>query len=213
MPGARVLIGVAGCVAQAEGSEIMRRAPQVDLVVGPQSYQRLPDLAVEAAPARAWSRPSSRLPTSLPPLPGRPRNTPAASRLSSPCRRAATSSAHSVSFPTPAAPRYRGPRMPSSPKRPGSPPRACASSRCSGRTSTPGRVMDRMGRPGASAALLFRLAEIPGIDRLRYTTSHPRDMTDALIEAHRDLAALMPYLHLPVQSGLGPRARRDEPAA
>ena len=49
--------------------------------------------------------------------------------------------------------------------------------------------------------LLFRLAEIPGIARLRYTTSHPRDMDDELIAAHRDLAALMPYLHLPVQSG------------
>src|SRR5690606_3225879 len=49
--------------------------------------------------------------------------------------------------------------------------------------------------------LLYRLAEVPGIARLRYTTSHPRDMDDALIEAHRDLDALMPYLHLPVQSG------------
>jgi tRNA-2-methylthio-N6-dimethylallyladenosine synthase len=49
--------------------------------------------------------------------------------------------------------------------------------------------------------LLFRLAEIPGVDRLRYTTSHPRDMADDLIAAHRDLDALMPYLHLPVQSG------------
>ena len=59
--------------------------------------------------------------------------------------------------------------------------------------------------PGGSewglGQLLFRLAEIPGLARLRYTTSHPRDMDDALIAAHRDLPALMPYLHLPVQSG------------
>jgi tRNA-2-methylthio-N6-dimethylallyladenosine synthase len=57
------------------------------------------------------------------------------------------------------------------------------------------------GRTWGLGELLFRLAEIPGIARLRYTTSHPRDMNDTLIAAHRDLAALMPYLHLPVQSG------------
>jgi tRNA-2-methylthio-N6-dimethylallyladenosine synthase len=57
------------------------------------------------------------------------------------------------------------------------------------------------GRAWGLGRLLFRLAEIPGIDRLRYTTSHPRDMADDLIEAHRDLDKLMPYLHLPVQSG------------
>ena len=57
------------------------------------------------------------------------------------------------------------------------------------------------GRAWGLGRLLFRLAEIPGIDRLRYTTSHPNDMDEALIAAHRDLEALMPYLHLPVQSG------------
>ena len=57
------------------------------------------------------------------------------------------------------------------------------------------------GRAWGLGRLLFRLAEIPGLDRLRYTTSHPRDMADDLIAAHRDLDALMPYLHLPVQSG------------
>jgi tRNA-2-methylthio-N6-dimethylallyladenosine synthase len=57
------------------------------------------------------------------------------------------------------------------------------------------------GRSWGLGRLLFRLAEIPGVDRLRYTTSHPGDMSDDLIAAHRDLDALMPYLHLPVQSG------------
>ncbi len=61
--------------------------------------------------------------------------------------------------------------------------------------------------------LLFRLAEIPGLARLRYTTSHPRDMDDELIAAHRDLPALMPYLHLPVQSGSRPHPEGDEPQA
>ena len=57
------------------------------------------------------------------------------------------------------------------------------------------------GRTWGLGDLLYRLAEIPGLARLRYTTSHPRDMDDRLIEAHRDLRALMPYLHLPVQAG------------
>ena len=66
---------------------------------------------------------------------------------------------------------------------------------------------------GRSARLLFRLAEIPGIARLRYTTSHPRDMDDDLIAAHRDLPKLMPYLHLPVQSGSDRVLEGDEPPA
>ena len=61
--------------------------------------------------------------------------------------------------------------------------------------------------------LLFRLAEIPGLDRLRYTTSHPRDMDDELLAAHRDLDALMPYLHLPVQAGSDKISVRNEPTA
>jgi tRNA-2-methylthio-N6-dimethylallyladenosine synthase len=60
---------------------------------------------------------------------------------------------------------------------------------------------DERGRPSSLGALLRRLAEIPGVKRLRYTTSHPRDMDDELIATHRELAALMPQLHLPVQSG------------
>ena len=65
----------------------------------------------------------------------------------------------------------------------------------------PSTARARTARNGGSARLLFRLAEIPGLARLRYTTSHPRDMDDELIAAHRDLPTLMPYLHLPVQSG------------
>ncbi len=65
----------------------------------------------------------------------------------------------------------------------------------------PGTAKGPDGRGWGLGRLLFRLAEIPGLARLRYTTSHPRDMDDELIAAHRDLPALMPYLHLPVQSG------------
>ena len=78
---------------------------------------------------------------------------------------------------------------------------ACARSRCSARTSTPITARAPTAAPATLGRLLHRLADIPGIARLRYTTSHPRDMDDDLIAAHRDLPALMPYLHLPVQSG------------
>lgn len=76
----------------------------------------------------------------------------------------------------------------------------CAKSRCSARTSIP-QGEGSKGEKWGLAELLYRLAEIPGLARLRYTTSHPRDMDDRLIGAHRDLRILMPYLHLPVQSG------------
>ncbi len=66
---------------------------------------------------------------------------------------------------------------------------------------------------GLGGQLLFRLSEIDGLDRLRYTTSHPRDMDDTLMAAHRDLPGLMPYLHLPVQSGGRTPFGGNEPTA
>ena len=78
---------------------------------------------------------------------------------------------------------------------------ARARSRCWARTSTPITARPPTAAPGASAACCARWPEIAGLERLRYTTSHPRDMDDALIAAHRDLPELMPFLHLPVQSG------------
>jgi tRNA-2-methylthio-N6-dimethylallyladenosine synthase len=89
----------------------------------------------------------------------------------------------------------------SSPRRASWPMPACARSRCSARTSTPGMARARTVREWGLGQLLHELAKIDGLDRLRYTTSHPRDMDDALIAAHRDLDILMPYLHLPVQAG------------
>ena len=129
------------------------------------------------------------------------RSASAASRPSSPCRKAATSSAPSASCPTRAAPKCRGrsPKIVAEAERLadagvreitllGQNVNAYHGEGTDGRASTLGRLM-------------HRLAEIPGIARLRYSTSHPRDMDDSLIAAHRDLPALMPQLHLPVQSG------------
>ena len=184
----------------------MRRAPAVDLVVGPQSYQRLPDLVAEArAGARVVETDFAVAEKFdvLDRLAGRGRRTgraPASPR-SSPCRKAATSSAPSASCPIRAAPRSRG----------RSTAIVAEAARLAGEGVREVTLLGQNvnawhgegpdGRDWGLGRLLFRLAEIPGIDRLRYTTSHPRDMDDDLIAAHRDLDALMPYLHLPVQSG------------
>ena len=211
--GRRVTVAVAGCVAQAEGAEIIRRAPAVDLVVGPQSYHRLPDLLARAAhgkvrrhrlPGRGQVRPSRRRRAA-------PRSASAASRPSSPCRKAATSSAPSASCPTRAAPKCRGRSPRSSPRPSGWPTPACARSRCSARTSTPITARTRTAAPATLGRLLHRLAEIPGIARLRYTTSHPRDMDD---EPDRGASRPAGADAVPASAGavrLRPHPRGDEP--
>ena len=139
----RQLIAVAGCVAQAEGEEILRRAPQVDMVVGPQTYHRLPEMVaqVERAGPRGETGGRGVMDTDFPeedkfdrlPEESAPQGQPPSCRS----RRAATSSAPSASCPTPAAPSSRGPRPRSWRRRDGWPPRARARSRCWARTSTP----------------------------------------------------------------------------
>ena len=201
----RSRIAVAGCVAQAEGAEIMRRAPAVDLVVGPQSYHRLPELLARVAGRRAVVDTDFRPKTNsiaCARADRAARSRSAASPPSSPCRKAATSSARSASCPIRAARKSRG--------------RSATIVAEVERLADAGvREVtllgqnvnayhgDGLGRHdrGRSADCCARLARMPGIERLRYTTSHPRDMDDDLIAAHRDLPELMPYLHLPVQSG------------
>ena len=200
-----MLIGVAGCVAQAEGAEIIRRAPAVDLVIGPQTYHRLPEALRTRAARREGRRDRLRHRGQVRASAAdrrAPRSWRAASPPSSPCRKAATSSAPSASCPIRAARKSRARSRRSSPRPSGWPRPACARSRCSARTSMPGTAQGPDGaRMGPRASCCSGWREIPGLARLRYTTSHPRDMDDELIAAHRDLPQLMPYLHLPVQSG------------
>ena len=130
--GRRVMIAVAGCVAQAEGEEIIRRAPAVDLVVGPQSYHRLPDLLARVARGEAVVDTEFPVEDKFDVAARRRaarRRARAASRPSSPCRKAATSSAPSASCPIRAAPKCRGRSRRSSPRSSGSPTPACARSR------------------------------------------------------------------------------------
>jgi tRNA-2-methylthio-N6-dimethylallyladenosine synthase len=201
--GRRMMVAVAGCVAQAEGEEILRRASVVDLVVGPQSYHRLPEMLarvargskvvdtefpvedkfdVLAAPARAATR---------------ARGVTAYLTVQEGCDKFCTFCV---------VPYTRGVEV--------SRPVANIVAEAERLADAGVREITLIGqnvnayhgagpdgRDWTLARLLQRVAEIPGIARLRYTTSHPRDVTDDLVAVHRDLPALMPQLHLPVQSG------------
>ena len=200
--GQETRIIVAGCVAQAEGSEILRRAPSVDVVVGPQNYHRLPELLQRA-------RRKAVVDTEFPiedkfdhlPKPTRAqilsRGVSAFLTIQEGCDKFCTFCV---------VPYTRGSEV--------SRPVSRLIEEATRLTEAGVRELTLIGQnvnayhgegPDGTiwtlSRLLYRLAEIPGIARLRYTTSHPRDMDDALILTHGDLPALMPSLHLPVQSG------------
>ena len=202
--GRETLIAVAGCVAQAEGAEIIRRAPTVDLVFGPQSYHRLPGLVAEADGGGRKV-----IDTDFPEE-DKFDHLPATSR--SRIRAAGVTAFLTVQegcdkFCTfCVVPYTRGAET----------SRPVSAVIDEARRLADAGVREIMllgqnvnayhgigpdGREWSLARLLEALAEIDGLERLRYTTSHPRDMSDDLISAHRDLDKLMPYLHLPIQSG------------
>jgi tRNA-2-methylthio-N6-dimethylallyladenosine synthase len=191
--GSKPLIALAGCVAQAEGQEAKRRSPLIDIVVGPQAYHRLGDMVSEAA---RGTRPVDT-------------DMPAISKFDAlpPRRRASASAFLTVQegcdkFCTYCVVPYtRGAEI----SRP-----------FSDIVDEAGLLVDAGAREivllgqnvnawadedRGLADLIRALAKIDGLERIRYTTSHPADMTDALIEAHGEVEKLMPYLHLPVQSG------------
>ena len=193
---------VAGCVAQAEGGEILRRQKAVDLVVGPQNYHHLPDLL------RGGGKALGGVDTEFPiedkfdhlakPLPERTRQRGPAAFLTiqEGCDKFCTFCV---------VPYTRGAEM----SRPVAAILAEAEDLADagvkefvllGQNVNAYHGEGPDGRVWSLARLCARLADVPGIARLRYTTSHPNDMDDALIAAHRDLPQLMPYLHLPVQS-------------
>jgi tRNA-2-methylthio-N6-dimethylallyladenosine synthase len=201
--GRDLLLAVAGCVAQAEGEEIIRRQPAVDLVFGPQSYHRLPQLLARAA------RDGKAVDTEFP-------VDDKFGHLAAPSR-AATRSRGVSAFVTVqegcdkfctfcVVPYTRGAEL----SRPVQKILAEVENLAAagvreitliGQNVNAYHGAGPDGRPWSLAQLLHGVAQIAGIDRLRYTTSHPRDMGDDLIAAHRDLHELMPQLHLPVQSG------------
>ncbi len=200
--GKKTMIGVAGCVAQAEGDEIISRAPVVDLVFGPQSYHRLPELVKSAAEQRA-------IDTEFPEedkfshLPAPSKKTTIARGLTS-FLTVQEGCDKFCSFCV--VPYTRGNEVSRSIEQIVSEAKNLAAAGVReitllGQNVNAYHGVGSDGKDAGLGALLHELAKIDGLDRLRYTTSHPNDMNDELIEAHRDLEQLMPYLHLPVQSG------------
>jgi tRNA-2-methylthio-N6-dimethylallyladenosine synthase len=201
--GRRIVVAVAGCVAQAEGAEIIRRAPVVDLVVGPQNYHHLPELLERVG------RGTAVIDTTFPfedkfdslkapsPQAIKARGISAFVTVQEGCDKFCTFCV---------VPYTRGAEL--------SRPVAKIVAEVERLAAAGVREVTLIGQnvnayhgagpdaaPWTLGRLLHRVAQVPGIARLRYTTSHPGDMEDSLIAAHRDLAGLMPHLHLPVQSG------------
>lgn len=198
--GKQTIVSVTGCVAQAEGEEIIRRAPVVDVVVGPQGYHRLGDLI-----SRAQTEGRSIVDTEFPDedkfahLPDRKprRQATAFLTVQEGCNKFCTFCV---------VPYTRGMEY--------SRPAAAIEAEARALVDQGVREITLLGqnvngyhgegtdgRPESLAKLIQRLGRIEHLQRLRYTTSHPCDMSDDLIEAHRDVPALMPHLHLPFQAG------------
>ncbi|MDB5413113.1 MAG: tRNA ((37)-C2)-methylthiotransferase MiaB, partial [Rubritepida sp.] len=198
--GGEMVLAVAGCVAQAEGAEIVARAPYVDIVLGPQSYHRLPEMV-----ARAGRAAGAVVETDFPveekfdhlPEASAPQGVTAFLTIQEGCDKF-------CSFCV--VPYTRGSEYSRGPVAVLAEARKLVGQGAREITLLGQNVnaYHGAGQDGAEwglARLLHALAEIPGLERLRYMTSHPRDMDDALIAAHRDIPAVMPFLHLPVQSG------------
>ena len=188
-------IGIAGCVAQAEGEEIVRRQPMVDLVVGPQSYHALPELEARARAGETAVLTEFPAEDKFDHLPKRPkpkRGPTAFLTVQEGCDKFC---AFCV------VPYTRGAEVSRPPERILSEARDLVDRGVREITLLGQNVNAYHGDGWSLARLIWSLAEIDGLARIRFTTSHPNDMTDDLIEAHGTCDKLMPYLHLPVQSG------------
>jgi tRNA-2-methylthio-N6-dimethylallyladenosine synthase len=201
--GRRMLVAVAGCVAQAEGREIIRRAPMVDLVIGPQSIHRLPDLLARASAGAAIIEtefpPEDKFDHLAPPSVAatRARGVTAFVTVQEGCDKFCTFCV---------VPYTRG----SESSRPvakiaGEIEHLAAAGVAEvtliGQNVNAYHGQGPDGLAWSLARLIEHIAGISGIARIRYMTSHPRDMHEDLIAAHRDISKLMPFLHLPIQSG------------
>jgi tRNA-2-methylthio-N6-dimethylallyladenosine synthase len=197
--GRHTVIAVAGCVAQAEGEEIRVRAPCVDIVLGPQTYHRLPEMVARAARAGGVVETDFPVEAKFDELPeaSAPQGPSAFLTVQEGCDKFCTFCV---------VPYTRGAEF----SRPAAQILAEAKklvAQGSVEITLLGQNVNAYrgsGSDGAAwnlARLIRAVAEIPGLARIRYTTSHPRDMDAALIAAHAEVPALMPFLHLPIQSG------------
>jgi tRNA-2-methylthio-N6-dimethylallyladenosine synthase len=201
--GRSLMIAVAGCVAQAEGQEIIRRAGAVDLVVGSQNYHRLPELIARAAGGEKVVDTEFPVEDKFEALAApqreatRKRGIAAFVTVQEGCDKFCTFCV---------VPYTRGAEVSRPVNQIVAEVERLAEAGVRevtliGQNVNAYHGQGEDGAPSTLGKLLRRLAQVPGICRLRYTTSHPRDMDDDLVRAHAELDALMPYVHLPVQSG------------
>lgn len=197
--GSRPMVAVAGCVAQAEGAEITQRTKMVDIVVGPQAYHRLPGLIDDVISGREAIDTDMPVDSKFDVLPGRARRSAPSAFLTvqEGCDKFCT---YCV------VPYTRGAEV----SRPWTDileeARALVDAGAReitllGQNVNAWTGEDEKGREQGFDSLIRALDRLPDLARIRYTTSHPNDMTQGLIDAHGDVAKLMPFLHLPVQSG------------
>lgn len=198
--GGEMLIGVAGCVAQAEGAEIQRRAPYVDMVFGPQTYHQLPEMI-----ARIARGAGKVLNTDFPQepkfdhLPISTEQGKVSAFLS--IQEGCDKFCHFCVVPYTRGAEYSRPTNAVIVEAEQLVAQGARELVLLGQNVNAYHGTDADGTVWNLARLLRRLAEIPQLQRLRYTTSHPRDMDADLIAAHGELPQLMPFLHLPIQSG------------
>ena len=198
--GKNTVIAVAGCVAQAEGPEITARQPAVDLVIGPQSYHRLPELITRTTVDRKHIVETE--------FPGDEKfaRMKAPRRISSPSAFLTIQEGCDKFCTFCVVPYTRGSEYSRSVAKIEAEARELARAGAKelvllGQNVNAYHGEGADGRTASLADLIRTLAAIEGVERIRYMTSHPRDMSDDLIAAHADVPQLMPFLHLPVQSG------------
>ncbi|MCP5322481.1 MAG: tRNA (N6-isopentenyl adenosine(37)-C2)-methylthiotransferase MiaB [Candidatus Paracaedibacteraceae bacterium] len=203
--GEYMILAVAGCVAQAEGEEISRRKPVVDMVFGPQSYHKLPEMIAQAHRTLSKNGKPSVLDVDFPteskfdslPAPNPDHKGSAFLSVQEGCDKFCTFCV---------VPYTRGSEF--------SRPVADILKEAKHLVSIGVKEITLLGqnvtayhgvglddKEWSMGRLLFAMAEVPGLERIRYTTSHPQDMHKELYTAHKDIPHLMPYFHLPVQSG------------
>lgn len=196
-------IGVTGCVAQAEGAEIVARAPAVDLVAGPQTYHRLPEMVRRATHGERIIDTEFEIEEKFEKLPRatkaqvQSRGVASFLTIQEGCDKFCTFCV---------VPYTRGAEVSRSSTQILDEAKSLIASGVReitllGQNVNAWHGMGDKGDEWSFGKLLYAMAELDGLERLRYTTSHPVDMDETLIEAHRDIDCLMPYLHLPVQAG------------
>ncbi len=199
--GGRMMIAVAGCVAQAEGEELRRRAPYVDIVFGPQTYHRLPEMVARIEAGRDDAVIDTEFPveSKFDFLPEELNSKGASAFLAVQegcdkfCSFCVVPYTRGAEYSRPVSDIVRDARN-----------LVAGGAReivLLGQNVNAYHGLDAAGRPSTLSRLIYALADVPGLMRLRYTTSHPLELGEDLIAAHRDVPILMPFLHLPVQSG------------